>query len=785
MAFYVEILIGRAPPASPSGRPESRAKECGSRWQCQTGCGVQQGRETNMAAVIRVLYVDDEPALLELCKMFLEESGELSVETIDSASAALVLLKKEPFDVIVSDYLMPGMDGIRFLAEVRAHVGNIPFILFTGKGREEIVIKAIENGADFYLQKGGHPAAQFAELVQKIRAAVERRNSDNALKKSENRYRSLVDTMHDCVAVYQAVADGDDFVFLDFNHAAEIAENITRQEVIGRRVTEVFPGVPDFGILEVFRRVWRTGTPESFPASLYKDNRISGWRDNFVYKLPSGEIVAGYRDETLKMQAEAALRESEVRFRTMIDWTSDWEYWIGPNKEFIYVSPSVERITGYAPGEFSADPELIQRIVHPDDRARWEEHTSHHAVAEQTDHSSEMEFRIIHRNGSPRWIGHTCRAIYNADGTWAGRRISNQDITGRKEAEEALLQNRLQLATAMDLASIVNWEFEVGTGDFTFDDRFYALYGTTAEREGGYRMSAETYAREFVFPDDIPGVGDEIRKLLETTDPLYRSQMEHRIIRRDGEIRWIIARYAPVMGADGHVIKTFGANQDITERKQAEAALRDSLAEKEVLLKEIHHRVKNNLQIVSGLMYLQSKLAKDPQTKDILSACRNRITSMALLHENLFQVSNFSSVSMSPYINNLVKYLADSYDTAKYLTFEVNIPGEINLDIDTGIAIGMIVTELVTNSIKYAFTPGEAGTLEVALHPSGEGMLLTVRDNGKGLPKGYDLTLSPGLGMKLVTNLVGQVHGTMDVKSGKGTAISITFTSGIVTGKGH
>lgn len=139
---------------------------------------------------------------------------------------------------------------------------------------------------------------------------------------------------------------------------------------------------------------------------------------------------------------------------------------------------------------------------------------------------------------------------------------------------------------------------------------------------------------------------------------------------------------------------------------------------------------------------------------------------------------------MSPYINNLAKYLADSYETAKFLTFEVDIPVDISLDIDTGIAIGMIVTELATNSIKYAFTPGEAGTLEVALHPSGEGMLLTVRDNGKGLPEGYDLTAGPGLGMKLVTNFVRQIHGTLDVTSGQGTAIRIPFASGIVTGKG-
>jgi CheY-like chemotaxis protein len=134
---------------------------------------------------LRVLYVDDEPGLLEIGKMFLEQVGEFSVVTIYSASSALDLLKQERFDVIISDYQMPGMDGIQFLIEVRTKFGQVPFILFTGKGREEVVIQAINSGADFYLQKGGVPGAQFAELAHKIRQATFRRQAEEDLANAQ------------------------------------------------------------------------------------------------------------------------------------------------------------------------------------------------------------------------------------------------------------------------------------------------------------------------------------------------------------------------------------------------------------------------------------------------------------------------------------------------------------------------------------------------------------------------------------------------------------------------
>jgi len=131
--------------------------------------------------MLTLLYVDDEPDLLDLCKLFLEREREFSVLTVTSAREALEILEKGAVDAIISDYQMPVMDGIEFLKEVRTKFKDIPFILFTGKGREEVAIEAFDNGADFYIQKGGHPRAQFGELSHKIRQAIRRKKAEEEL----------------------------------------------------------------------------------------------------------------------------------------------------------------------------------------------------------------------------------------------------------------------------------------------------------------------------------------------------------------------------------------------------------------------------------------------------------------------------------------------------------------------------------------------------------------------------------------------------------------------------
>jgi len=164
--------------------------------------------------------------------------------------------------------------------------------------------------------------------LNRIKRALEKKilwqkHTEDALMASESRYRTLVEHTDNAVAIYEAVNNGEDFKIKDFNRKAETVEKIKREDIIGRLVTEVFPGVKDFGIFDVFRRVWETGKPENFPLGFYKDNRLSGWRDNYIYKLPNGEIVAVYRDESERMKI---LEEREILIKELGSKNLELEY---------------------------------------------------------------------------------------------------------------------------------------------------------------------------------------------------------------------------------------------------------------------------------------------------------------------------------------------------------------------------------------------------------------------------------------------------------------------------
>lgn len=218
------------------------------------------------SSMIRVLMVDDDPTVLDITKIFLERSGDIRVDAIGSAKEAMEKLKDGPYDVIVSDYVMPEMDGISFLKQVRGQDSDVPFILFTGKGREEVVIEALNNGADYYLQKDANPKVLYAELTHQIRQAAERQRTKRAVRESEEKYRALFENMNEGFVLYEFVRDAHnelaDYVIKDANPQIELISDLKPEEAIEKRATEIFRS-EEAPFLEIYSKVDETGFPRN------------------------------------------------------------------------------------------------------------------------------------------------------------------------------------------------------------------------------------------------------------------------------------------------------------------------------------------------------------------------------------------------------------------------------------------------------------------------------------------------------------------------------------------
>ncbi len=257
------------------------------------------------------------------------------------------------------------------------------------------------------------------------------------LSECEVKFQVLFDNVSSGVAIYETKNDGQDFYFMDFNRAAEEIEHIKKEELIGKNVKDVFPGVEKFGILDVFRRVYKTGIPEHLPVSIYKDERIAGWRENYVYRLPSGLIVAVYDDISARKHTELAAQMTDQCFRAIADYTYDWELWISPTGRVLWTNPAAERVTGYSVREIMSMPDFPGTIVYEQDRERMVR-AFHSAINGST--GNDVEFRIVRKNGEITWVAVSWQPIYDDKGLSLGHRESIRDISERKEAQLKLEQ---------------------------------------------------------------------------------------------------------------------------------------------------------------------------------------------------------------------------------------------------------------------------------------------------------------------------------------------------------
>jgi PAS domain S-box-containing protein len=274
----------------------------------------------------------------------------------------------------------------------------------------------------------------------------------------------------------------------------------------------------------------------------------------------------------------------------------------------------------------------------------------------------------------------------------------------------------------------------------------------------------------------LPEYREAFRSLVDKTFGGSSEVMEFEMVGLKGKRLWLETHAVPIRNAEGKIFASLGITRDITERKRAEEQIMSALREKDILLKEIHHRVKNNLQVVASLLDLQSRSIEDRQARMLFGESQKRIETMTLIHEKLYQSKDLARIDFTEYVDDLTAQIFALHEgRSDLIDLKADVRNVI-LDVNKAIPCGLIINELVSNALKHAFTGGERGTVSIRMHAHNEGgVTLSVSDDGKGFPEGVDYLNTKSLGMQLIISLVDQLGGIIKLEGGKGTTFVITF----------
>ena len=666
----------------------------------------------------------------------------------------------------------------------------------------------------------------------------ERKRAEAALQESNQRIANIEAALRERQDQLQAILDNSPAViylmdvenrYLLINRNYENLIGLTKEQILGKSIYEIWSHEIADSFAANNQKVLEGGTPIKVEEVAPQEDGVHTY---ISIKFPLQDAngvpyaVCGIStDITEYKRAEEELKKSEERWQLALKGNNEgiWDLNLKTNE--VFRSARYKEILGYEDHELGNDNDDWVRRIHPDDFDRVMQANLDYLERKIPYYA--VEYRLRCKNGSYKWVMGRAQAVWDEAGNPVRMVGSTTDISNHKLAEEALRKSEQQFREIFEHASLGLSLINFQTHQFIqVNPAYYQLLGYS-ETE----IASLTFD-EITHPDDLEQDLHYMEQINQGKIDSFR--LEKRYLRKNGEVMWGNLTLTVLRDQDGKPGFCLGMIEDITERKYAEDQIKASLQEKETLLKEIHHRVKNNLQIISSLLRLQSRQLRDQQAIALFKESQNRVQAMALIHEKLYQSSNLAQIDFQEYIKTLVQALFRSYDAHRHgVTFKCNVE-PVSLAIDIAIPCGLIINELVSNSLKYAFPETLGGEICISLQslqhrfsnpgktsppapllqkegsqtpPSLQGnrsegeefgglglnypidvlepqstasvdqgqFILTISDNGVGLSENFDFRNTSSLGLQLVCRLTKQLEASIELNRSYGTEYKISF----------
>jgi PAS domain S-box-containing protein len=594
-----------------------------------------------------------------------------------------------------------------------------------------------------------------------------------ALRSSEERYRDLFENATDLI---QSVDTEGRFIYVNKAHMATLG--YSEEELRDLTLMDLV----EPGVAERTRR-WLKGGPLPDDVDpwrmvfISKDGRRLMMEGSSTFRFEEDRPVAVrsiFRDITAVHEAEVKLRQHAAKEKALFD-TSEHMFWTVDRRTALTsfnkgYSEMIQRLYGRPP-QLSTDPSAPKDLFAPMTYHRyWEEKYAEvfagKAVRFETD--------LTDRNGDRVCNEVFISPVFDHKGRVVEAFGIGHEITAVKETKEKVQEQEARLKAIFESsAHTMIWTLGKGAVLTSFNEHFQTvmLQGLGMRCKLGDEVMARLLSHA---SDDMR---DRVMRKIKGAFQGNPQQFEIGLDRKGGGLFWVQCFVNPIVVED-EVEEVSCLAYDITERKETEGAVLENLREKEVLLKEVHHRVKNNLQIISSIFNLQKDhVDGDARSLALLHEGQNRIRSMAFIHESLYQSKSFSQVDMGSYIGGLGRNLMMSYSLTGRIRLETKLE-KVLLDLDRAIPCGLILNELISNALKHGYPADEEGVVSIELDTSKDKVHITVMDDGKGLPADFTPGLSSGLGMELVNMLVDQLDGDLQLRSRpgqKGTSYLLTF----------